>query len=462
MSRPILLATLALTLPATSYAFCGTYLGSAGTELYNQSSQVVIARDGSTTHLTLVNDYQGTAADFAMVVPVPSLLGPSDVALVDPSVLARIDAYSAPRLVGYTCEELHPYGNGNDNDNYYRDTGYDSHQSGGSSGCFGRRDNQIQVDTTSGGFTTQTDTDVDGTPLTPDAIDSVEVEAEFVVGEYDIVVLSAEESADLILWLNLSGYAIPADTEALLGEYIDAGSYFIAAKVSLDAVESEARYLSPIRISYEADTVSLPIRLGALNSPGSQDLTVFVINDSVDGRAAISNLAEVVVEDECMYDPAKWDSFGEFYASQVDTAMNVDSERGVWTNEYSWEPTKCDPCTDDGAIDEADARALGYMMPLSMSYFTRLLVRYTPEQATQDLMLYSSAIHTQEQARYIAFDDKLGADFPVCGEGWTATGSCENGPPPAIVKPEPSPLPGRAGLFLLGLALVAKLRRNRA
>ncbi|MGL4882479.1 MAG: DUF2330 domain-containing protein, partial [Waterburya sp.] len=40
-------------------AFCGFYVAKADTSLYNQASQVIIARDEDRTVLTMSNDYQG-------------------------------------------------------------------------------------------------------------------------------------------------------------------------------------------------------------------------------------------------------------------------------------------------------------------------------------------------------------------------------------------------------------------
>ena len=44
-------------------AFCGFYVAKADTKLYNQASQVAIARSGKQTVLTMANDYQGEAKD---------------------------------------------------------------------------------------------------------------------------------------------------------------------------------------------------------------------------------------------------------------------------------------------------------------------------------------------------------------------------------------------------------------
>lgn len=82
-------------------AFCVFYVAKADTKLYNKASQVVLARDGNRTILTMANDYQGDVKDFALVVPVPVVLLPEQVRVGDPSIIKRLDDFSAPRLVEY-------------------------------------------------------------------------------------------------------------------------------------------------------------------------------------------------------------------------------------------------------------------------------------------------------------------------------------------------------------------------
>ena len=86
-----------------AHAFCGTYVGSAGADLYSHTSQVAIARQGNQTTLTLANDYEGSLDEFAVVIPVPSVLTAENVKVVDQEVLQRIEMYSSPRLVEYSC-----------------------------------------------------------------------------------------------------------------------------------------------------------------------------------------------------------------------------------------------------------------------------------------------------------------------------------------------------------------------
>jgi hypothetical protein len=73
-----------------AWAFCGFYVSKADTKLYNKASQVVIARDGDRTILTMANDYQGEVKDFAIVVPVPVSIKKEQVRIGEPKVIEHL------------------------------------------------------------------------------------------------------------------------------------------------------------------------------------------------------------------------------------------------------------------------------------------------------------------------------------------------------------------------------------
>src|SRR5882724_10537815 len=95
------LTLLVIALPQTAPAFCGFYVAKADSKLFNRASQVVLARDGNRTVLTMANDYEGEPKDFAIVIPVPTVIKKEAVQVVDKAAMDHIDAYSAPRLVEY-------------------------------------------------------------------------------------------------------------------------------------------------------------------------------------------------------------------------------------------------------------------------------------------------------------------------------------------------------------------------
>src|SRR5437867_2376064 len=91
-------------LAATSlaaHAFCGFYVAGSNQKMFNDATQVVLMRDGTRTVLAMQNDYRGPLEDFAMVVPVPVVLKPEDVKILDKAVFDRLDSLGSPRLVEY-------------------------------------------------------------------------------------------------------------------------------------------------------------------------------------------------------------------------------------------------------------------------------------------------------------------------------------------------------------------------
>jgi hypothetical protein len=259
--------TLLLTFVAVIYfapsawAFCGFYVAKADTKLYNQASQVVLARDGSRTILTMANDYQGDVKDFALVVPVPVVLQQDQVNVGDPQIIEHLDAFSAPRLVEYF-----------DPDPCNRPM---------------YRSSAAAPDNTQGGATR-------GGGIEEESALGVTVESRFSVGEYDILILSARESNGLETWLRRNGYRIPKGANQLLRPYIRQNMKFFVAKVNLEKFEAEGyQFLRPLQMAYESPRFMLPIRLGMVNATSEQDLIVYVLSPK--GQAEITNYRTVNV-----------------------------------------------------------------------------------------------------------------------------------------------------------------------
>jgi hypothetical protein len=379
-------ALVAGVAPAEAWAFCGTYVGSAGSAIYNEVSEVVLARSGKRTTLSLRNDVVGDVNDFALVVPIPSVIPEDQIHTLDHDIFKALDDYSAPRLVEYRCADFE----------------WDS-------------DADTDADADS-----DTDSDADA-----DSDTDVDVEAEYIVGEYDIVILSAEGGDSLESWLDSHGYAMPEDSGGMLQEYIDSGSYFLAARVRPEAGVVSGDALSPIQLTYPSDLVSLPIRIGTLSSSGVQDLIIYGLGPYSDGALGIANYPEIEVEDECLWDLDEHGTLGEFYVDQFNDAID-ESGGAAWTTEYAWGGGKCDPCSGNPP-DETDLVTLGHNLGTTDLFFTRLHMRYTPEQATQDLTLYPTRFTSQSQLRYIRHERFLEDRWPICDAGWVDDpGSCDD------------------------------------
>jgi hypothetical protein len=105
-------AAACLLAPLGARAFCGFYVGSADSPLKNNATMVVMMREGQKTVLSMQNDYQGPAEDFAMVVPVPVVLREADVKTLPRDVFDRVDRLAAPRLVEYWEQDPCPEARG--------------------------------------------------------------------------------------------------------------------------------------------------------------------------------------------------------------------------------------------------------------------------------------------------------------------------------------------------------------
>src|SRR4051812_27976954 len=194
MSR--LLLSAALLLAGAAHAFCGFFVSSAGAQLFNDATIVVLMRDGTRTVLSMQNNYRGPPENFALVVPVPVVLSQKQVRTLPNAVFDRLDALASPRLVDEYEEGVCPP----------PPPPPPMAMMAAPSGA-ARRDLGVKV------------------------------EARFDVDEYQIVILSAKDSTGLETWLKENGYKIPAGAEPYLRPYVQGGSKFFVAKVNASKVK---------------------------------------------------------------------------------------------------------------------------------------------------------------------------------------------------------------------------------
>jgi hypothetical protein len=304
-------AALALATPHEARAFCGFYVGGAETKLFNNATMVVLMREGTRTVLSMQNNYQGPPADFAMVVPVPVVLQKENVKTLPREVFDHVDALAAPRLVEYWEQDPCPIPDDQD---------------------------LSKMVVAEGAMEPPA-------PQAPPAAAKdlgVRIEARFAVGEYEIVILSAQDALGLDTWLHQNNYKIPEGAEPVLRPYVQAGMKFFVAKVDAKKVRFEdgQAMLSPLRFHYDTETFSLPVRLGLLNSSGTQDLIVHILAKGK--RYEVANYPNVTIPTN--YDVADGvrDQFGAFYAALFDRTIAMSP--GAVVTEYSWDASSCDPC----------------------------------------------------------------------------------------------------------------------
>lgn len=363
--------------PGSAFGFCGLYVSEPGTTIENHGSAVLYANHDGVTAITIAADFTGDTTDFGLLVPIPQAIGERDVRVVGADLFTRLDAYSTPRLVSYP-EFPYDYAN------------YDL------------------------------DADADG--VADEVADGVDVEARFEVGVFDVAVLATDDARALSAWLEANDFAAPVDQGGILQGYIDRGQHFLAARVDTCRASEPITWLPPLQFSYPGEVSGLPIRIGTLSASGPQELTVYTITDLADGEVRIANYPEVTVTDECLWQPAGTESLDRWYRATLDEAFA--GEAG-WIKEYGIAVVgvaSCDPCTGapmyieelaeygwTGALSTNDGGTTG-----ASAYLTRLRVRYTPEQADEDLVFDAVGDDPMSQIRYVVYEEWLTDEYDVC------------------------------------------------
>ena len=356
LSALALLGALLLSRPAS--AFCGFYVAGATSDLYANATMVVLMRDGTRTVLSMQNNYQGPPDQFALVIPVPVVLQQDQVKILPHDVFDHVDRLGSPRLVEYWEQDPCAVGR-------YADAPGAS------------------LSVSEGGAAST-------------AATGVTVEAQFAVGEYDVVILSADDSSGLSTWLTDNEYNIPAGAADALGPYVAAGSKFFVAKVDPTKVtfQNGQAALSPLRFYYDTQDFSLPVRLGLLNSHGTQDL---IVNILAPQRYEVANYPNVTIPTNLRVQDAVSTSFGPFYEALFQQTASANP--GAVVTEYAWSASSCDPCPtapltqDDLATLGADVtQNLGSSNSGYVDYtLTRLHYRYGPQSLAEDLVFRAAA-----------------------------------------------------------------------
>jgi len=370
---------------ADASAFCGFYVGKADTKLFNKASEVAIVRHDNKTVITMANDFKGDVKEFALVVPVPTVLEKEQIHIGDPAVLKHLADYSAPRLVEYFDE--------NPCRRYPSEERSMDALKSMAPASVGKAERQRAL--------------------------GVTVEAQYTVGEYDILILSAKESHGLETWLTENGYRIPNGASSVLHSYLKQGMKFFVAKVNLEEQSKLGfTHLRPLQIAFESPKFMLPIRLGTVNADGAQELFIYFLTKQ--GRVETTNYRTVRLPEAQEIPLYVKDKFGDFYRDLFSQQVKRESERGVFL-EYAWDMNWCDPCAAN-PLSAEELRGLGVFwqdqngrmgkgIPMAQNVFlTRLHVRYDASHFPEDLIFQETSNRSNFQARYILRHPWTGTD----------------------------------------------------
>ncbi|MEO5889208.1 MAG: DUF2330 domain-containing protein [Ferruginibacter sp.] len=388
MKQKLILIAVVIGVSPLLFSFCGFYVSKADGTIKNKTSQVILVRDGNRNVITMYNDFQGETKDFAMVVPVPVVLKKNDIHVVDQAIFQTLNDYSSPRLVEYY-----------DQNPCHQDI----------------MDMEMKSVAPSSSYMVVTDSAVKREDL------GVKIEAKYLVGEYDILILSAKESGGLKEWLTVNGYKIPKGAEEVLDPYVKSNLKFFVVKVNeREKQKLPGKFLRPLQISFNSPKFMLPIRLGMANADGDQDLIVYAFTRK--GRVECTNYRNVNIATGNNVPLFIKKDFGSFYSNLFAHQWEKEN-KNIGFLEYAWDVSpsnymKCDPCVGNPPTQQDIVQAgVWWLQPNWEDYsnvdredvtgndnqvfFTRLHFRYNRRSFPQDLAFQLTPDKTNFQARYI-------------------------------------------------------------
>lgn len=470
---------------AGAWAFGGGFV-SDGTAPTASGGTVVLAWDGTDTTLTFAPLASGGSGAFALIVPLPSNPGPDAMRTVSADSVASALAFTAPRLVAYTCEDLHPFG---------QDTGYYYY---GYYGYYGYEGEYVETSDrvyngpfrwSSGrgpffcgpqgcgsqwygpyGYWTNErppppDTGVDtGTEGGSGEIVAIVEPGPSWSATYDAAIVAADTRADVDLWFSDRSLVPTVAQDAAIDTYLGAGRAFLVAAVTGTGEGA----LPPLQVTLAGRAEDVAVRLGQLQSPGAQDLVVLAL-DATPQRQEVADWEKVAIADTCMLDVDDAAAFAASYQDAfagsleplpaADTDTDAAETFAAWAVEFDGNGADCDPCA--GELTTAQLSDLGLDREPMDVHLTRLHLRYSADAAVEDVHLVTAPDDAMTLA-YVQYDRLLEADFPVCGEGFVEDPrSC----PQARSSREPReprwPRGAALGGLVLGVGLWLRRRAKR-
>jgi hypothetical protein len=361
----IVAVSISTTPPALA---CGAYFARrlptttvlTGSQLYNRTTKMVVARVDNATTITMTADYRGDVREFAAVIAVPTVLTREQIKIADGTLIDALDRWTAPRLIEHYDPDPCPSTKALDGSRL--------------------RSHPHQAPVAS------------KAAPSPQAL-GVTVEAQYVVGEYDVAILSAQQSDGLLNWLNEAGYNVPPAAAPVLAQYIAEGMKFFVAKVNLQQQQALGfALLRPLQINYQSPKFMVPLRLSTINADGPQEMFIFLL--TAHGRVESANYPTQAIPTDIEVPPFVKKDYAGFYRAVFDQLVASSGKRGVFIEHVSAAPARGpigvaglrrDKLEELGATwvgDKSDRIGEGEKVVL-----TRLHVRYDAVHFPADLML---------------------------------------------------------------------------
>ncbi len=316
---------LVLAAPASA---CGGFF--CQTDPVDQAAERILftVNDDNTVSSLIEIEYQGSAADFSWILPIPEAI--------------EVDDVQVPNEGDLVFDELH------------RQTDVQVFAPNRNAECLPQPDFE---DTAAGGF---------DEAMEEDASEGVEIFGSGEVGPFGFDIIGSEDPAALITWLRDNDYQVTASMEPLVQAYVDEEFAFIAMRL-LDGEDSDS--ITPVEITYPGSTPMIPLRLTAVAAFPQMPIFVWILAEE---QAVPENFEHFEVDTR----EITFNRFGagDDYRLLVSARADAVGGRGFIT-EYA------------GAVEEANI-ANNYVLRQAENapYLTRLMTVIDPEEMTIDPM----------------------------------------------------------------------------
>jgi hypothetical protein len=312
-------STICFGITTNATALPGFMAGKKSADVTSHSTHVAVLKKGNVTAVTVMPDYEGPIEPFALVLAVPADVAADHVSSMKRDFVDHLDKISAPRF--HEFWEQDPCDPGPVEQEWQR-----SMKANAESAFLG-------------GGAPETGTKKVAKEL------FLDVTAKQKEGEYVFTVLAEKDSP--VAWLKGKGYKPPQGADAAVQTYLDAGYRFVIAEVNSSRIElvgGERAQLSPIRYWTEQPFDTLPEKLGLLNSPGKQELVIYVLDP--EQRYEAKNYKNKFPPTNITLDFSVKERMGEFYAALHDIILA--KYPNTFLSEYAWSAEGCgEPCATE-------------------------------------------------------------------------------------------------------------------
>lgn len=158
----------------------------------------------------------------------------------------------------------------------------------------------------------------------------------------NMAVIQPSQPEALVVWLQSKGCKVQPEAQRLIQDYANKGFYFVVA-IATVVPKSEARWLSPVIVSFDSESAILPVRLLALN--GRPVPSQVFVSTSV--RVAADGLVEYGSAGSPTRSPYRLNEFPLFFQfvrmNTMVTELRGILDPGAITTDVYFKPNKQKP-----------------------------------------------------------------------------------------------------------------------